>query len=74
MHNITCRLHRVDARTIDVDFQLTPSLIITVQFPNHSDAAECQRQFNEAAPNGDAFVRDLLRERTGYLIDEGSPL
>lgn len=68
MHKITARLHRISASVIDVDFQLTPQVILTFQHQNHHDAAEQVRLFNEAEDEHQ-FLQDAARH-AGIILGE----
>lgn len=59
---ITARIHRTGATTIDLDFQVTPHLIITRTYQDHHQAAEAKRLFEELTEDIDrlTYVRNLI--------------
>ena len=62
------RIHRTGPNSIDVDFYLTSTLILTVTVSDHQSAVNLKQQFDEFPPPYKVeFLKELLRSNNWGL-------
>lgn len=63
------RIHRISPSIIDVDFQVTDTMILTIQTVDHHSAVELKRQFDELNPDQQReFLKEQLRNNLQWII------
>lgn len=61
---MNCRIHRTGRATIDLDYQVSPSLTITETFEDHQVAVTMKTSFDNLTPEEQlTYLKNLINEQ-----------